>query len=112
MAQKSSLTQVQIDHINFDNCSFTSNSANGGAAVYTSIKIVLHGRTNSITQVVFSSVNFSANFFTLSNQIENAVILTCEVKVTYAGDIIIFNNNEVTAIYSASALLVVKLNSQ
>ena len=96
-----------VDYIEFDNCSFTNNSASGGAAIYIDTNFVLHGIANSITQVAFNSVSFSANFLNLANHIENAVILTCEVKVTFAGDII-FTNNQATTLNSASALLVFK----
>ena len=96
-----------VDHIMFDNCHFTNNSANGGAAVYINTNFVLRSRAN---QVAFSSVNFSANYLNLTNYTKNAVVLTCEVKVTFAGGII-FINNQATALYSASALLVFKQNS-
>ena len=99
-----------VDHIKFDNCSFANNSANGGAAIYINTNFVLHSKANSITQVAFSSVNFSANSLKVADHTENAVILTSEVKVTFAGDIT-FTNNQATALYSASALLVFKPNS-
>ena len=104
------ITSEKKNFVVFENCNFIKNSGNGGAAVDIRSNDALQRGAIFITGANFTNVNFSSNFPNDIELTECAVFLTSEVTVTFSGDIM-FSDNKVTALYSASALLVFNENS-